>query len=90
LAYFWPFGNLVAIWYISHRCGILNQEKSGNPAACPLKQQNANGRAITNLPDHNSQLPTTFRQVSKITLFREIHFFGQKRVTKQNFYSQPV
>jgi hypothetical protein len=29
----WPFGNLVAIWYISLRFGILCQEKSGNPAA---------------------------------------------------------
>jgi hypothetical protein len=27
----WPFGNLVAIWYISSRFGILNKEKSGNP-----------------------------------------------------------
>jgi hypothetical protein len=27
-----PFGNLVAIWYIFHRFGILCQEKSDNPA----------------------------------------------------------
>jgi hypothetical protein len=27
-----PFGNLVAIWYIFPRFGILCQEKSGNPA----------------------------------------------------------
>jgi hypothetical protein len=27
-----PFGNLVAIWYISPRIGILCREKSGNPA----------------------------------------------------------
>jgi hypothetical protein len=26
-----PFGNLVAIWYISPRFGTLCQEKSGNP-----------------------------------------------------------
>jgi hypothetical protein len=26
-----PFGNLVAIWYIFPRFGILCQEKSGNP-----------------------------------------------------------
>jgi hypothetical protein len=27
----WSFGNLVAIWYIFHRFGLLWQEKSGNP-----------------------------------------------------------
>jgi hypothetical protein len=27
----WPFGNVVAIWYIFPRFGILCQEKSGNP-----------------------------------------------------------
>jgi hypothetical protein len=27
----WPFGNLVAIWYIFQRFGLLCQEKSGNP-----------------------------------------------------------
>jgi hypothetical protein len=26
-----PFGNLVAVWYIFLRFGILNKEKSGNP-----------------------------------------------------------
>jgi hypothetical protein len=26
----WPFGNLVAIWYIFPRSGILSLEKSGN------------------------------------------------------------
>jgi hypothetical protein len=26
-----PFGNLVAVWYISPRFGILDKEKSGNP-----------------------------------------------------------
>jgi hypothetical protein len=29
---FGPFGNIVAIWYISPCFGILNKEKSGNPA----------------------------------------------------------
>jgi hypothetical protein len=28
----WPFGNLVALWYIFSRSGILCREKSGNPA----------------------------------------------------------
>jgi hypothetical protein len=28
----WPFGNLVAIWCISPRFGILKKEISGNPA----------------------------------------------------------
>jgi hypothetical protein len=27
----WTLGNLVAIWYISPRFGIVCQEKSGNP-----------------------------------------------------------
>jgi hypothetical protein len=27
-----PFGNLVTIWYIFHRFGLLSQEKSGNSA----------------------------------------------------------
>jgi hypothetical protein len=27
----WPFGNLVAVWYIYFRFGILNKEKSGIP-----------------------------------------------------------
>jgi hypothetical protein len=27
----WPFGNVVVIWYIFPRLGILCQEKSGNP-----------------------------------------------------------
>jgi hypothetical protein len=29
----WPFGNLVLIWNIYPRFGILCQEKSGNPVA---------------------------------------------------------
>jgi hypothetical protein len=29
----WPFGDLVAIWYILPRFGILCREKSGNPAS---------------------------------------------------------
>jgi hypothetical protein len=28
-----PFGNLVVIWYIFPRFGILYREKSGNPGA---------------------------------------------------------
>jgi hypothetical protein len=31
----WPFGNVVVIWYIFPRFGILRQEKSGNPALYP-------------------------------------------------------
>jgi hypothetical protein len=27
----WPFGNLVAVWHVSPRFGILLKEKSGNP-----------------------------------------------------------
>jgi hypothetical protein len=27
----WPFGNVVVIWYIFPRFGLLCQEKSGNP-----------------------------------------------------------
>jgi hypothetical protein len=27
----WPFGNVVVIWYIFVRFGILCQEQSGNP-----------------------------------------------------------
>jgi hypothetical protein len=27
----WPFGNVVVIWYIFLRFGILCKEKSGNP-----------------------------------------------------------
>jgi hypothetical protein len=26
-----PFGNLMAVWYVFPRFGMLNQEKSGNP-----------------------------------------------------------
>jgi hypothetical protein len=29
----WPFGTLLAVWYIFPRFGILNKEKSGNPEA---------------------------------------------------------
>jgi hypothetical protein len=29
----WPFGNVVLIWYIFPRFGILCQEKSGNPGS---------------------------------------------------------
>jgi hypothetical protein len=29
----WPFGNVVAVWYISPHFGILNKEKSGNTGA---------------------------------------------------------
>jgi hypothetical protein len=28
----WPLGNIIVIWYIFPRFGILRQEKSGNPA----------------------------------------------------------
>jgi predicted outer membrane lipoprotein len=27
----WPFGNLVAVWYIFPHFGKLNKEKFGNP-----------------------------------------------------------
>jgi hypothetical protein len=27
----WPFGNLVAVWHIFPRFGILHHDKSGNP-----------------------------------------------------------
>jgi hypothetical protein len=27
----WPLGNVVVIWYIFPRFGLLCQEKSGNP-----------------------------------------------------------
>jgi hypothetical protein len=27
----WSFGNIVIIWYVFHRFGILCREKSGNP-----------------------------------------------------------
>jgi hypothetical protein len=33
----WPFGNVVAIWYIFSRFGTLCQETSGNPA---LREEN--------------------------------------------------
>jgi hypothetical protein len=29
--FLWPFGSLVAIWYVPPRFGILNKEKSGTP-----------------------------------------------------------
>jgi hypothetical protein len=31
LIYFWQFGNVVVIWYIFSRFGILFKEKYGNP-----------------------------------------------------------
>jgi hypothetical protein len=37
----WPFGNLVAIWYISPRFGILCQDKSGNPGSSLAQTPNA-------------------------------------------------
>jgi hypothetical protein len=36
-----PFGNLVVIWYISPRFGILYQEKSGNLGQHELKVSSA-------------------------------------------------
>jgi hypothetical protein len=36
----WPFGNVVVIWYIFPRLGMLCQEKSGNPGrATPCDQR---------------------------------------------------
>jgi hypothetical protein len=37
----WPFGNLVAIWYICHRFGTLCQGKSVNPVAQEKKCENS-------------------------------------------------
>jgi hypothetical protein len=37
---YWPFGNLVAIRYISPRFGTLCQEKSGNPAGQAFRTLN--------------------------------------------------
>jgi hypothetical protein len=34
--YTYPFGNLVVIWYIFPRFGILCKEKSGNPGEIAL------------------------------------------------------
>jgi hypothetical protein len=36
----WPFGNVVVIWYIFPRFGILCQETSGNPTS--QQQQSPN------------------------------------------------
>jgi hypothetical protein len=33
----WPFGNIVVIWYIFPRFGILSKEKSGKPGGQPKK-----------------------------------------------------
>jgi hypothetical protein len=37
-----PFGNLVAIWHIFPRFGILYREKSGNPDSDESKRFNTN------------------------------------------------
>jgi hypothetical protein len=42
----WPFGNLVAIWYIFRRFGILGQEKSGNPSANGLDRTGFLGGSV--------------------------------------------
>jgi hypothetical protein len=34
----WPFGNLVALWYIFTRFGILCKEKSGSPDSESIKK----------------------------------------------------
>jgi hypothetical protein len=55
----WAFGNVLIIWYIFHRFGILCQEKSGNPGfiklipgrdeagVAPSRVIRKNGSAIT-------------------------------------------
>jgi hypothetical protein len=56
----WPFGNVVVIWYIFPRFGILRQELSGNPGL--------NKRNITNVDSLNlantieSVLESAFRK----------------------------
>jgi hypothetical protein len=39
----WPFGNVLLIWYIFPRFGILRREKSGNPAIYVRKNPNPSG-----------------------------------------------
>jgi hypothetical protein len=65
----WPFGNLVAIWYIFPRFGIVCQEKSGNHftetratswtnapicLACPNWKNLACKRILTYVPSTNT------------------------------------
>jgi hypothetical protein len=45
----WPFRNVVVIWYIFQRFGILREEKSGNPGCHECLQ--AGARAL--LQKHN-------------------------------------
>jgi hypothetical protein len=37
----WSFGNIVSMWYIFHRLGILCHEKSGNPDVAQLNGADA-------------------------------------------------
>jgi hypothetical protein len=39
----WPFGNVVVIWYIFPRLGILCQEKSGNPGFNVFREKKKKG-----------------------------------------------
>jgi hypothetical protein len=45
----WTFGNVVVIWYIFSRFGILCQDKSGNPAleACKARKSGFSWRDLS-------------------------------------------
>jgi hypothetical protein len=45
------FGNLVIIWYIFHRFGVLCQEKSGNPDRGSISRQQ--NQKLTSMSDTN-------------------------------------
>jgi hypothetical protein len=53
----WPFGNVVVIWYIFPRFGVLCQEKSGSPvsewADCSVENVSTNSFAVSSNRDQH-------------------------------------
>jgi hypothetical protein len=80
----WPFGNVVAIWYIFPRFGLLCREKSGNPGLRRVKKTIHFG----NFTFHNSQIgsrPTSQALTSFPSHFFEHHSERERKKKKLLF-----
>jgi hypothetical protein len=71
----WTLGNLVAIWYIFPRFGMLCQEKSGNPGAHFFAEKRS--EPITN---------TRTCVVQKRSFYQPISYIVQKRLKHETKY----
>jgi hypothetical protein len=74
MVFLWPFGNLVALWYIFPRFGVLCLEKSGNPV--PVHSLCMFARFVRSLCRRNDKIDSRWIVASKATVTTICSSFG--------------